>query len=460
MNDNRGDGKPFRAQQNASTRIDVFEELSPTAEAALRRFFDEQGAPHYVDEVLVPTLRLGDARIFTAVRDRPWPPWGLGARTISAVCEIHEVAPESWAASPVLLAPDDATNVALACAVYKELLESLAVSEVAEVCYLAVEGSVLADHVLRSNGFRRDEDVLLTEDARYFTYRALARELLERMGLEEPSTPDLLACDFDERVLERSALFHQTLQQGFRADLLGLRVVPEILNLPRGGHASKPGGVPGGTGTGLGTDQVLIPGSRLPFVALGNFLGEDVRAALLEEVVARKAAFEPATVQHDGEDRPVVDEAMRRAATLGDVGFVGERFLEPLKAVLEPALSRLEVQGFPVGDIELQVTASNDGDYYRMHRDDGASTRMLSFVYFFYGEPRQFSGGELRIYDDRGVRGQAHADDSHLLTPRQDTLVLFPSSLPHELLPVRVPTKEFEASRFTINGWIHRARRM
>ena len=458
MHVNRGDAKPFRGSQNMSTRIDVFEELSLTAEAALRRFFVEIGAAHYVDEVLMPTLRLGDARIFAAVRDRPWPPWGLGARTISAVCEIHEVAPESWAASPVLLAADDATNIALTCALYKEMLESLAVSEVAEICYLAIEGSILADHVLRSTGFRRDDDVVLTEDARYFTYRAPARELLERMRLDAVSTPDVLAYDMDESVLAQNALFHQTLQMGHRADLLRLRVIPEIIGLPRGGHAAKPAGVPGGTGTGLGTDQVLIPGSRLPFVALSNFLGDDIRMALLDEVMSRQSAFRPATVQPEDRDAPVVDENMRRAAALSDVEFVEDRFLEPLKAALGPALSRLEVRGFPIGDIELQVTASNDGDYYRMHRDDGASSRMLSFVYFFYREPRRFSGGELRIYDDRDVHGQAHADDSHLLTPRQDTLVLFPSSLPHELLPVRVPAKQFPDSRFTVNGWIHRAR--
>jgi Rps23 Pro-64 3,4-dihydroxylase Tpa1-like proline 4-hydroxylase len=35
-------------------------------------------------------------------------------------------------------------------------------------------------------------------------------------------------------------------------------------------------------------------------------------------------------------------------------------------------------------------------------------------------------------------------------------LVIFPSRAPHELLPVRVPSKKFEDNRFTINGWIHR----
>jgi Rps23 Pro-64 3,4-dihydroxylase Tpa1-like proline 4-hydroxylase len=36
--------------------------------------------------------------------------------------------------------------------------------------------------------------------------------------------------------------------------------------------------------------------------------------------------------------------------------------------------------------------------------------------------------------------------------------VLFPSYNEHEVLPVRVHGKEFRNSRFTVNGWIHRAK--
>jgi Rps23 Pro-64 3,4-dihydroxylase Tpa1-like proline 4-hydroxylase len=116
---------------------------------------------------------------------------------------------------------------------------------------------------------------------------------------------------------------------------------------------------------------------------------------------------------------------------------------------------------FPLGRIEIQMTASGDGDYFRMHRDgDDTSTRALSFVYFFHREPRRFSGGELRIFDSELVEDQpVPTDRSQILSPRQDVLVLFPSNNEHELLPVRVPSNSFGDSRFTVNGWIHRAQR-
>ena len=92
----------------------------------------------------------------------------------------------------------------------------------------------------------------------------------------------------------------------------------------------------------------------------------------------------------------------------------------------------------------MQITASNDGDYFRLHQDGGPDdTREITFVYFLHGEPRPFSGGELKIRDST-------------VMPLGDTLVLFPSCSVHEVLPVQVPSRQFADSRFTVNGWIHR----
>ena len=443
-------------KRNSSTRIDVFNELSTTSEAALRQFFRRIDAPHYVDEVLLPTMKLGDTEVYTAVRDRPWPPWGLGARTITAMCEVHSVAPESWAISPVYLLSEEANNIGLICALYKEVLEALAVSKTSEVCYLAAEGSVLVDHCLTSNGFSRDDDVFLTEQARYFTYRTNAKDLLKTLGLDDLAIPDLLSHDFKPEVLERNAMFHHGILLGALPDLKLDNLIPEVIGLGRGGHASKPAGVPGGTGTAAGLDQFGDILGDLPYVSLSNFLNENIDD-LMKPVLDRQDKFQQATVLSTANDSPEVNEQMRRAFTLDDVEFIEQKFIEQLKGALPGACSRMGIEGFPVGRIELQITASKDGSYYRMHRDaDAESTRELSFVYFFHTEPRQFYGGELRLYDNRRVRGVAHADSSQLLSPRQDMLVIFPSDAPHELLPVRVPSGQFSDSRFTINGWIHR----
>src|SRR5262249_26073537 len=154
-----------------------------------------------------------------------------------------------------------------------------------------------------------------------------------------------------------------------------------------------------------------------------------------------------------------VNARQRRARTLDDLGKFQGLLTNRIKEHLQPALQKLKHKEFPLGRIEMQATASNDGDYFRLHPDsDGHDRREITFVYFLHRDPRHYSGGELRIFSTRVINGElVHADRSHILTPQQDALVFFPSLNQHEVLPVRVPSKAFGDSRFTINGWIHRA---
>jgi len=441
----------FFDERNRSTRIDVFHELNHHAQAAIRSFTRQMGAPHLLEEVLLPIMHEGDARIVVAVQDRPWPPWGLGARRVRALCQTHAVGDASFAVSPVYVMDEDLTNVGLISAVFKEALEHLTGDPRAEVCYLVGEGSTLVDSVLRSNGFKRSDDVFVNWANRYYTHRAPVGDVLGSLGLSQLATPDLLAHDLEEAALHKNALFHSTLISGSRAEWAGEAALAEIIRLVRGGHAGKPGGVPSGTGR-----FALDPESIIE-VSVANFLG-DLRQTLLDQVLSQEEAFQAATVVPTGATAPTVNPALRRARTLDGLGKFEAAFVERVKAELQPALEKLGHKPFPIGNIEIQVTASNDGDYFRLHQDTGPEdTREISFVYFFHREPRRFSGGELRLYPTRVIEGRlTPADHAHTLSPRQDAIVFFPSKNEHEVLPVRVPSRAFADSRFTVNGWIHR----
>jgi Rps23 Pro-64 3,4-dihydroxylase Tpa1-like proline 4-hydroxylase len=162
-----------------------------------------------------------------------------------------------------------------------------------------------------------------------------------------------------------------------------------------------------------------------------NFLGGR-RRQLLDYALSQERRFRPATVSMGG-SRAVI-EGVRRAKVLESLGPFEDAFLERLR----------QFAPIPPGRIESQITASNHGDYFRLHQDGGPDdTREITFVYFLHGEPRPFSGGELKIY-------------ASTTEPHGDTLILFPSSSAHEVLPVEVPSRQFADSRFTVNGWIHR----
>jgi Rps23 Pro-64 3,4-dihydroxylase Tpa1-like proline 4-hydroxylase len=448
--------KRFYDDRNEATRIDLFDEVNELSAAALRSFFRRMHAPHLFDEIVLPLLSEGDSQIFAAVRDRPWPPWGLGARYVTAVCQTHLVGDDTYGVSPVYVCDEDLGNAGLIAAVYKEAIEYLATNERAEINYLVVEGSMLADHVLRAAGFEKTEDVFLTEAARYFTYRVEAQKLVGTLGLSELATPDLLAHALDAELLARNALFHSTVYLGSRAEWTApsWAIAAEVVQLVRGGHYSKPGGVPTGTGRFGWVER----GDPSPiFVLLENFLSRAEQKELMELVLGQERAFETSTVVDPGAKEPNVNERVRRSRTLDDLGRFGSLFEDKIKESVAEVLSRLGETGFSMGPIEMQVTASGDGDYFRMHQDaDEGSSRQLSFVYFFHGEPRRFSGGELRLFETEMIDGRpVPTDRGQTLVPRQNAIVFFPSRHEHEVLPVRVPSKQFRDSRFTLNGWIH-----
>lgn len=446
--------RDFFTERNGATRIEIFDELGDTAKAALHAFFRRSGAPHLMDEVVLPQFRDGDSQIFAAVRDRPWPPWGLGARNITGVLQTHLVSDGCWGLSPVHVADEDLTNTGLCAALYKEALETLAVDPGAEVHYLVAEESRLADLVMRRVGFERTEDVFLTEAARYLTYRAPARELLKNLGLAGADSVDLLAGAVDDEVYERNAAFHGTVYLGSRAEWTADRVtVPsEIARLVRGGHYSKPAGVP--TGTGRFERDVLAEVAQ----GVRELLTDAEQDDLLRYVLDSETAFTPATIQPHGSGAAVVDERVRSSSVLHDLGRFEALFTDRIKEQLDTVRARLGHPAFPMGRIELQVTANGDRDYFGMHRDsDGGDTRELTFVYFFSAEPRRFSGGELRVFETVVEDGRVvPTDRSQTIVPRPNLAVFFPSRHDHEVVPVRVPGKAFADSRFSVTGWIHR----
>lgn len=106
----------------------------------------------------------------------------------------------------------------------------------------------------------------------------------------------------------------------------------------------------------------------------------------------------------------------------------------------------------------MQMTAHNDGCFYKIHNDSGdklTATRILTYVYYFYQEPKAFSGGELRLYNTEleGAR-QTALSQFEDIEPRNNSIVFFDSRCMHEVRPIHCPSRHFTQGRFTLNGWL------
>lgn len=194
-----------------------------------------------------------------------------------------------------------------------------------------------------------------------------------------------------------------------------------------------------------------------------DFLTRSELRGLTRYALNHESDFTDSGVIPDGMPEGANDPSYRKSRVLYELGEFGSLIQDRLTALLPEALKVFHRDSFSISHVDVQITASNDGDFFKVHQDNGmvdpvdVQRREISFVHYFNREPKAFSGGQLRFYDSEdGLIEDSPERRVRTITPTQNMLVLFPSSYSHEVLPVKCPTRKFAHSRFTANGWVVR----
>lgn len=187
---------------------------------------------------------------------------------------------------------------------------------------------------------------------------------------------------------------------------------------------------------------------------LDGFLEPEVAEGLLTYACREEPSYADSSTSNPLEDY--------RASRVIETPEFGQVFAQMILEKLLPQLDVPDCPAFNVGSVEVQLTAHNDGAFYRTHTDSctaPTATRVLTYVYYLNHVPKTFQGGELVVYDSFERDDILHQAESHqLVEPQHNRLVVFPSHYFHEVLPIRCPSRRFADSRFTINGWLrHKA---
>jgi SM-20-related protein len=193
-------------------------------------------------------------------------------------------------------------------------------------------------------------------------------------------------------------------------------------------------------------------------VVLDEFLAPQELEELMRFALEHESGFSASSVVSPNAESGVINYDHRRSRVLMDLAQHEDVMLDRIKSVLPTVLAQLGMKEFDISGVEAQATASNDGDFFHFHSDNGSErvrSRHLTFVYFFHREPRQFEGGELRIHDSHLKDETYVSDDTYqTIVPRQNQIVFFPCELLHEITPVKCASQRFADSRFTLNGWL------
>jgi Rps23 Pro-64 3,4-dihydroxylase Tpa1-like proline 4-hydroxylase len=228
---------------------------------------------------------------------------------------------------------------------------------------------------------------------------------------------------------------------------------------PSPSDPQSPGGVStkviSGSSAAVAERPAVLPAQC---VVLDEFLSPQEVAELTQFTLEHESDFQASEVVAPRSEGGVVNYEHRRSRVLMDLDRHQDVMLERIKAALPQIQAKLGMGEFSIADVEAQVTASNDGDYFHFHSDNAServASRHLTFVYFFHREPRPFEGGELRIHDARLQDGQYVSEGSYqTIVPQQNQIVFFPCELMHEITPVKCASQRFADSRFTLNGWL------
>jgi len=195
--------------------------------------------------------------------------------------------------------------------------------------------------------------------------------------------------------------------------------------------------------------------STRQYVTFSHFLLPEELNGLLEHALVRREKFKRAEVLRPGHRGRVVFR-YRRSHVLVDLGEFSDVITYRIRSYLPWVVRKLGIPPFRVRRALAHVTANNDGDFFKRHTDFYQG-RVITFVYYFYREPKRFTGGELRLYHTNCKNGRVAATrDFDTILPQQNHIVFFPSFLVHEVSRVRCPSHALEDSRFTVTGWVYR----
>jgi SM-20-related protein len=194
-----------------------------------------------------------------------------------------------------------------------------------------------------------------------------------------------------------------------------------------------------------------------PYLVIGDFLEEDTVAGLLEFALGHEHSFVPTKVGRAGPE--AIKPEIRVSLGMRDLGPFKAILKSKVLALVPDLVAKLKTPAVNTPQLELQLVAHGDGAFYKRHIDthtvpDRDSIRVLSGVYYFHSHPKAFTGGALRLYATGDPAMATFVD----IEPEHNTLLVFPSWIIHEVMPVSCPSHRFADSRFAINCWIYRSK--
>ncbi|AEG02026.1 2OG-Fe(II) oxygenase [Methylomonas methanica] len=204
-------------------------------------------------------------------------------------------------------------------------------------------------------------------------------------------------------------------------------------------------------GNRAGMAQDILPRvlHRCPHVVRHGFLGETFASGLREHIIAHETECHTGMIGNAPDGRLSTDIRNSRMCTsLGEFGAV---LADRLLAFLPELMVEMGLSPFSPKLLDLVAVIYGEGGHYQKHVDvfhgkhRPDQPRRVTCLYYFSQTPHRYTGGALRLFS-------LSQEETVDVEPESDMLVVFPSWLPHQVLPVGLPSGEFADSRFAVTA--------
>lgn len=216
--------------------------------AELSGLLRSNGVGHLLDEVFTPLSSNVRMRAALAFLERPWPPAGVGARSLRGFMLAVVGSDGQALLTPSLVSVGSITNVGMAAALTKLLLEDIAREGIDWVAIFVNDRSRVVAAELHDAGFERRQARVVTADTQFTAFGAAPTDVLERLGLADTRLGDVLNLNLSRPEVARLTSFHLALAAGvanYWADRPQLaEIFPGFIDwaaLPPGGITGTPG---------------------------------------------------------------------------------------------------------------------------------------------------------------------------------------------------------------------------
>jgi len=199
-------------------------------------------------------------------------------------------------------------------------------------------------------------------------------------------------------------------------------------------------------------------------IIIHDLFPESVNQKILEEVVKCQVFFQEATT-----GRGVDPEFRSNLVAYYDDIFIGNRDKCTLIKEIESIFANntefketLASSPYPISEFlktnyhETQVSRYGNNQKYDFHIDRSSNdVRLISFVYYFFKEPREWTDGFLELTGSPVHQGKMTDPDAEIksITPYNNMAVVFSSSTAHRVKPTK-SVDNFGFGRFSMNCWV------